>query len=254
MLVFQRFGRLQPRRSTEGSRTGCSRGKGFLLAGTTVISVQSNQAPDLIIVSISDASRESAAAGGGDLPFRILPQGMLEGARQHPSPNHDERPPGSDIDMVVVHCISLPPGVFSGDCIDRFFTNQLPVGEHPFFAEIEGLRVSAHLLIRRSGEIVQFVPFHRRAWHAGVSHFCGRDRCNDFSIGIELEGTDDSPYEDTQYDALARVVSSLLAAYSAITPDRIVGHSDIAPGRKTDPGPLFDWARFKRLLRDAATG
>ncbi len=158
------------------------------------------------------------------------------------------------VDLVVVHCISLPPGVFGGDCIERFFANQLPADEHPFFAEIEALRVSAHLLIRRDGETVQFVPFHRRAWHAGVSRFCGRDRCNDFSIGIELEGTDDSPYESAQYDVLARVVSSILTAYPAITPDRIVGHSDIAPGRKTDPGPFFDWDRFKQLLGEALAG
>jgi AmpD protein len=179
--------------------------------------------------------------------------GLLDGARLHPSPNHDERPPGTDIDVVVVHGISLPPGVFGGDAIHRFFTNTLEASGHPFFAEIQGLRVSAHLLIRRGGEMVQFVPFHRRAWHAGVSRFQGRERCNDFSIGIELEGVDDIPYEKAQYLVLADVVTALQTAYPSISPDRIAGHCDIAPGRKTDPGPAFDWNRFRSLLGTIAS-
>jgi AmpD protein len=178
--------------------------------------------------------------------------GLVEGVRHLPSPNYDERPPGTEIDLVVVHGISLPPGCFGGDAIDRFFSNALDVSEHPFFAEIEGVRVSAHLLIRRDGELVQYVPFHRRAWHAGVSRFHGRERCNDFSVGIELEGTDDTPYEPEQYAALVSVVSALRAAYPAITADRITGHCDVAPGRKTDPGPAFDWARFRALLAIAS--
>ncbi len=177
-----------------------------------------------------------------------LASGLLEDVRYCPSPNQDERPPGAEIDLVVVHGISLPPGCFGGEAIDRLFTNCLDAAKHPFFAEIQGLRVSAHVLIRRRGDVVQYVPFHRRAWHAGVSSFEGRERCNDFSVGIELEGTDETPYERSQYHALAGVVAALRSAYPGISPDRIAGHSDIAPGRKTDPGPAFDWPRFRQLL------
>ncbi len=177
---------------------------------------------------------------------------LLERARQCPSPNHDRRPPNTEVDLVVVHGISLPPGCYGGNAIDRFFTNQLDPSDHPFFAEIEGLKVSAHLLIRRDGELVQYVPLERRAWHAGVSRFQGRERCNDFSIGIELEGTDDTPYEPVQYRVLAGVVRELRAVYPAITPQRIAGHCDIAPSRKTDPGPAFDWAHFRALLEAAS--
>ena len=174
--------------------------------------------------------------------------GRLHGARQVDSPNRDARPEGCRIDLVVVHGISLPPGEFGGDGIERLFTNTLDPDAHPYFREVAGLRVSAHLLIRRDGEAVQFVPFHERAWHAGESCFEGRERCNDFSIGIELEGTDDRAYEAVQVRVLAEVVRALFAAYPGLGPDRVVGHSDVAPGRKTDPGPHFDWGGFRALL------
>ncbi len=174
--------------------------------------------------------------------------GYLEGARQVASPNHDERPPDTVIDLLVIHGISLPPGDFGGPWIDALFTNTLDPQAHPYFQEIAGLRVSTHVLIRRDGEISQYVPLQRRAWHAGQSCFDGRNRCNDFSIGIEMEGCDDQPYEDAQYLALAGVVRALTVAYPAITPGRIVGHSDIAPGRKTDPGAAFEWDRLRTLL------
>ncbi len=174
--------------------------------------------------------------------------GWLAGARRVPSPNCDERPSGGEPELVVVHGISLPPGVFGGPHIDALFTNTLDPDAHPFFAEIQDLRVSAHLLIRRDGALVQYVPFHRRAWHAGVSRFQGRERCNDFSIGIELEGTDAVPYEAAQYQVLARVIRLLAATYPGIGPGRVVGHCHIAPGRKTDPGPAFDWTRLEVLL------
>lgn len=176
--------------------------------------------------------------------------GLLQGARQVPSPNCDERPAGIDIDLIVVHGISLPPGEFGGPWIDALFTNTLDPAAHPYFRTVQDLRVSSHLLIRRRGELVQYVPFHRRAWHAGVSSFNGRERCNDFSIGIELEGTDDLPYEDAQYSVLARVVEILRAVYPRISLRRIVGHSTVAPGRKTDPGAAFDWRRLHALLDD----
>jgi AmpD protein len=172
----------------------------------------------------------------------------LISARRVDSCNCDDRPDVRDISLVVIHCISLPPGEFGGGWIDCLFTNTLEATAHPYFESICGLRVSAHALIRRDGEIVQYVPFHRRAWHAGVSNYRGRERCNDFSIGIELEGTEDIPYTDAQYERLADVVGALLAHYPGLSPDRIIGHSDIAPGRKTDPGPSFDWKRLYRLL------
>ena len=176
-------------------------------------------------------------------------RGLLELARQEPSPNCDERPHGVEPDLIVVHGISLPPGEFGGPWIDQLFTNALPPDGHPYFAEVAGLRVSSHLLIRRSGEVVQYVPFQRRAWHAGVSAWAGRERCNDYSIGIELEGSDHLPYESTQYAMLARVIAVLCRSYPCLTPDRVVGHSDIAPGRKTDPGPAFDWPRLRSLVQ-----
>jgi AmpD protein len=176
-------------------------------------------------------------------------RGLLELARQEPSPNCDERPQGVAPDLIVVHGISLPPGEFGGPWIDQLFTNALPPDGHPYFAEVAGLRVSSHLLIRRCGEVVQYVPFQRRAWHAGVSSWAGRERCNDYSIGIELEGADHSPYESTQYAMLARVIAVLCRSYPQLTPDRVVGHSDIAPGRKTDPGLAFDWPRLRSLVR-----
>jgi AmpD protein len=178
--------------------------------------------------------------------------GLLDAARQCPSPNRDARPDDQDIGLIVIHGISLPPGQFGGDAIDRLFTNALDPDEHPYFAQIAGLRVSAHLLIRRDGEIVQYVPFHQRAWHAGRSCWAGREECNDFAIGIELEGTDDTPYADAQYEQLAQVVGALATAYPALTQQRLAGHCDIAPGRKTDPGPAFDWERLTGLLPSAA--
>jgi AmpD protein len=174
--------------------------------------------------------------------------GWLQPARRLPSPNCDDRPAGTEPDLIVVHGISLPPGEFGGPWIDRLFTNTLPAEAHPYFASIVDLRVSAHLLLRRDGEIVQYVPFQRRAWHAGVSSWAGRERCNDYSIGIELEGDDHSPYESAQYAMLSRVIALLCRAYPRISPDRIVGHSDVAPGRKSDPGMAFDWPRLRSLV------
>ncbi|MGI9246834.1 MAG: 1,6-anhydro-N-acetylmuramyl-L-alanine amidase AmpD [Steroidobacteraceae bacterium] len=182
--------------------------------------------------------------------FEIDPcSGWLAGARHVPSPNLDDRPAGVTPDLVIVHGISLPPGEFGGPWIDRLFTNDLPADAHPYFATIAGLRVSSHALVRRAGDVVQYVPFHRRAWHAGASSWQGRERCNDFSIGIELEGTDTEPYESAQYAALARLVAALCRAYPTLGPDRMAGHSDVAPGRKTDPGVAFDWPRLHTLVR-----
>lgn len=178
----------------------------------------------------------------------IVADGWLVGAERRPSPNRNARPAGTPIDLLVIHNISLPPGQFGGPWIDDLFLARLDPQAHPYFAAIAGAPVSAHLLILRGGHCVQYVPFAERAWHAGVSCFAGRERCNDFSIGIELEGTDDEPFEPAQYRALAEATRAILAAYPGITPGRIVGHSDIAPGRKTDPGPYFDWARFRGLL------
>jgi AmpD protein len=159
------------------------------------------------------------------------------------SANQDQRPPGSEITLVVLHSISLPPGEYGGDAIERLFTNRLNQDAHPYFREIHGMRVSAHFLIRRDGELVQFVPVERRAWHAGVSSWRGRSRCNDFSVGIELEGTDDSAFEDVQYRTLVPLLRKLALR-------ELAAHSDVAPGRKTDPGPRFDW---NRLLLDLAS-
>lgn len=172
--------------------------------------------------------------------------GLLEQTPFQPSPHHDDRPAGAPIDMIVVHGISLPPGQFGTSAVADFFAGKLEISQHPYFATINHLRVSSHLFIRRTGEIIQFVPFHKRAWHAGESFYQGKSHCNDFSIGIELEGTDEVPYESAQYQQLCVVIDSLRCAYPAITHDRIVGHSDIAPGRKTDPGPIFDWNYIKR--------
>lgn len=166
-------------------------------------------------------------------------------ARRVPSPNCDARPEPDDLSLIVIHCISLPPGEFGGSAIDALFTNALDPSAHPYFAGISHLRVSAHLLIRRTGEIIQYVPFDQRAYHAGLSSYRGRPRCNDFSIGIELEGTDDQPYEEAQYASLIPVLKALLSAYPGLSPERIVAHSDITPERKTDPGPGFDWSRLR---------
>lgn len=178
---------------------------------------------------------------------------ILLDARQVPSPNCDERPDRSRVELIVIHGISLPPGRYGGDEIDRLFTNTLDPDAHPYFAEIAHLRVSTHLLIRRDGELVQYVPFGKRAWHAGQSCYQGHEACNDFSIGIELEGEDDVPYTPLQYDRLAEVVRLLIDAWPGLSAERIAGHSEIAPGRKTDPGPAFDWqALHARLERSHA--
>jgi len=174
--------------------------------------------------------------------------GLIEGVRYLPSPHADHRPDGMAIDLLVIHAISLPPNQFSGDAVEKFFTNQLDCTSHPFYEQIADMKVSAHLFIRRDGHLLQFVPFHRRAWHAGVSAFAGRTHCNDFSIGIELEGCGDLPFELIQYQQLLTVTNSVRDAYPNITKSRIVGHSDIAPGRKTDPGPHFDWDYYQGLL------
>jgi len=177
-----------------------------------------------------------------------LKQGWLQQAEIVPSPNCEPRPAACEPELLVIHNISLPPGHYGGDCIERFFTNCLDWEEHPFFDEIRGVQVSAHLLIKRGGDLLQFVNFCDRAWHAGLSCYQGRDNCNDFSIGIELEGADDDPYTDQQYLALVAVSELLIEHYPGLRANGIVGHSDIAPGRKTDPGPAFDWGRYRSAL------
>ncbi len=172
----------------------------------------------------------------------------LLGVRQMPSPNCDDRPGTGAIELIVIHGISLPPGNYGGNEIDRLFTNALDPREHPYFADIAHLKVSSHLLIRRDGELVQYVPFNKRAWHAGQSCYHGRAACNDFSIGIELEGQDDEPYMPIQYERLAEVVKLLVDAWPGLSLEQIAGHCDIAPGRKTDPGPAFDWQAFRARL------
>lgn len=177
-----------------------------------------------------------------------IQDGWLSNARRCPSPNFNQRPEESAVSLLVIHNISLPPAQFSGDSVIEFFQNRLDWSQHPFFKEIEGVEVSSHLFIRRDGELIQFVPLHQRAWHAGVSSFEGRDNCNDFSIGIELEGTDDLAYTDAQYSMLKSVTCAIQASYPEITRERITGHSNIAPGRKTDPGASFDWSKYLDAL------
>jgi AmpD protein len=174
--------------------------------------------------------------------------GWLEDAARIRSPNCDARPPGAAVDLLVIHGISLPPGCYGGGYVDRLFTNTLDPAEHPYFGSIAGQRVSAHVLIDRQGRLTQYVSFRQRAWHAGKSSFQGRDACNDYSIGIELEGCDEDNYTGPQYIALVELSRLLLRYYPRITPDRIVGHCHIAPGRKTDPGPRFDWPGYFHLL------
>jgi AmpD protein len=169
-------------------------------------------------------------------------------ARQVPSPNCDDRPDGCEISLIVIHGISLPPGVYGGPEIDRFFTNTLDPDAHPYFAEIADLQVSSHLLVRRDGEVVQYVPFLKRAWHAGESCFDGHSACNDFSIGIELEGQDEECYTPVQYQHLAEVIRTLTEAFPGLSTQRLAGHCDIAPQRKTDPGPAFDWSQLRQRL------
>jgi AmpD protein len=171
--------------------------------------------------------------------------GVLAGAVQAPSANCDERPEHASVTLLVVHNISLPPGEFGGDAIVRLFTNSLDPAAHPYYETLRDLNVSAHFLIRRGGELIQFVPCAKRAWHAGPSSWQGRERCNDFSLGVELEGSDDQAYADQQYLRLAELVAALRRRYPIVD---VVGHADIAPGRKTDPGPAFDWGRSRALL------
>jgi len=168
---------------------------------------------------------------------------------RNPSPNFDERPDPTDISLLVIHCISLPPGEFDTPCIDQLFCNQLNPNDHPYFKEIYQFTVSAHLLIKRDGSCVQYVPFDKRAWHAGNSSYEGRERCNDFSIGIELEGTESIAYTEAQYVQLAAIIDTLHKTYPKLSKQRITGHSDIAPGRKTDPGASFDWQKIFSLLK-----
>lgn len=179
---------------------------------------------------------------------RFDKEGWLGTARRLDSPNFDDRPVGLVPDLLVIHNISLPPEQFGGSNIDRLFTNCLDPEAHPYFAEIADLRVSSHLLIDREGKVTQFVSLHDRAWHAGNSSWQGRESCNDFSIGIELEGSDTQQFSEAQYQSLTGATMAIQARYPDISTDRIVGHSDIAPGRKTDPGPFFDWSAFKDSL------
>jgi len=192
---------------------------------------------------------EPASTGVSDPNLQTLRDtGRLPDARWCPSPNFGPRPEGAAVSLLVVHNISLPPGQFGGPEIEDFFCNRLDHSAHPYFEAIEGMQVSAHALIRRDGSLVQFVSLLDRAWHAGRSSFRGEQECNDFSIGIELEGTDDIPYTEDQYQALAATTHLIMAAWPDITPDRLTGHSDIAPGRKTDPGPSFNWSHFREAL------
>lgn len=178
----------------------------------------------------------------------ISDDGWLVDAAQCPSPNFNQRPSGQSISLLVIHNISLPPGEFGSGNVQAFFLNQLNPASHPYFSTIADIKVSAHLFIERTGAITQFVPFGERAWHAGVSSYEGVDNCNNYSIGIELEGCDDIAYTDAQYKSLTAVTRELLAVYPALSSDRIVGHSQIAPGRKTDPGAAFDWIRYYASL------
>lgn len=191
-----------------------------------------------------------AEMGISPLPLRspiveIDAAGWCQQAQRRPSPNFDARSPGVPVDLLVIHNISLPPGEFGGSYIEALFCNQLDHAAHPFFDQLRNLRVSAHFLIRRDGQLVQFVSANDRAWHAGVSSFRGRERCNDFSIGIELEGTDFVPFADVQYTVLAQLTAALQHRYGIID---VTGHEHIAPGRKTDPGPFFDWERYRQNL------
>ncbi|HSN21569.1 MAG TPA: 1,6-anhydro-N-acetylmuramyl-L-alanine amidase AmpD [Usitatibacter sp.] len=179
------------------------------------------------------------------MTLAINQQGICPAAIFVPSPHCDERPAGERISLVVVHGISLPPGDFGGPHIDRLFLGRLEADAHPYFREVASMRVSSHFLIRRDGALVQYVPCSMRAWHAGTSSWKGRERCNDFSIGIELEGSDDVPYAEPQYETLAALVRALFERYGAMD---VAGHSDIAPDRKTDPGPYFDWPRLRAAI------
>jgi AmpD protein len=178
--------------------------------------------------------------------MKLAADGWVDRVRRVPSPNRDARPGGAAVSLLLLHAISLPPGEYGGDAIERLFTNRLDPAAHPYFAAIAGLEVSSHLLLRRDGGLLQFVPVHERAWHAGASVWRGRGRCNDFSVGVELEGSEDGPFEDAQYERLCELIHALRARLPLRD---VAAHSDVAPGRKTDPGPHFDWAR---LLADLA--
>ncbi len=180
--------------------------------------------------------------------YAIDGQGWLHGAARKLSPNCDARPPGAEVEVLIIHSISLPEGRYGGPDVERLFMNDLDVGPGGY-PDLKGLRVSAHLFIRRGGEVMQFVSFEDRAWHAGVSRCEGRERVNDFSVGIELEGTDHGPFEESQYRSLVAVSEALLQRYPALSAERLYAHSDIAPGRKTDPGAYFDWGRYRGALR-----
>lgn len=189
--------------------------------------------------------------GGDQYKFKVACDHWLDPAERLPTTHMDARPDPADVSLVVVHAISLPPGEFGAGLVPLFFCGQLDVRCHPALADLEGVRVSSHLFIDRGGAVAQFVPFHQRAWHAGVSSHRGRANCNDYSVGIELEGTDEAPYTNIQYERLAAVLDALLQRYPVLSRERIVGHVDIAPGRKTDPGPCFDWPRLRRSLAAA---
>lgn len=188
------------------------------------------------------------------LAYNPINHGWWPAARRMPSANCNTRPTGTEINALIIHNISLPPGQFGGAYVEQFFVNQLDPSIHPYFASIADLQVSAHCLIDRKGNAIQFVPFDQRAWHAGRSSLAGVAECNDYSIGVELEGVDDRPYTANQYQMLVKLTRDLITRYPAITLDRIVGHSDIAPGRKTDPGPAFDWSLYRQLLRASLSG
>ena len=173
-----------------------------------------------------------------------IKENLIEGVTFHSSPNFDSRPKDTDISLIVIHSISLPPGKYGGNEIKDFFLNELDTSNHEYFESIKNLKVSSHIVIKRTGEILQFVPFNKRAWHAGISSYLGKENCNDYSIGIELEGTDYSEFTDEQYNSLKNLTSALIRSYPNLSEDRLVGHSDIAPGRKSDPGIFFDWKRF----------
>lgn len=193
------------------------------------------------------------------IPLTLDPhRHVFNEARYLPSPNADERPDERDLQLIVIHGISLPPGRFGGSGVEQLFTNTLDPTEDDYYRQIQGLKVSSHLFINRRGELMQFVPFNKRAWHAGVSHFKDRSACNDFSIGIELEGTDKTPYTAAQYETLSQVLLSLVAAYPTLSLERVRGHSDIAPGRKSDPGEYFMWSfldgvKTHKAVMDAKT-
>ena len=178
----------------------------------------------------------------------VVEEGVIDIAKWVPSPNYDERPEGAIVDLLVIHNISLPAGKFDSDYVEQLFTNCLDCDVHPDFRDLKDLKVSSHFFIKRNGELIQFVNCNLRAWHAGISEYKGRNNCNDFSLGIELEGTDDKPYTDAQYLRLSELTKILMLLYPALTTENIVGHSDIAPSRKSDPGVIFDWCRYKAGL------